>query len=88
MMNGCRRDICINVLCKNNPNFKYKGLSEESLRVEIERLCRDFKEAEGAQRRTELCCHTDFMQGLARTVQGEKNNMHEITRLDFLMEFL
>jgi len=27
MKNGCKRDICVNVFCKNNPNFK--GFTED-----------------------------------------------------------
>jgi len=36
MQTGCKRDICINVHCKNNPNFLYPGLAkEEHLKIAL-----------------------------------------------------
>jgi hypothetical protein len=29
MHDGCRRDICVNIYCKNNPNFIYPQKSKE-----------------------------------------------------------
>lgn len=37
MLDGCRRDICVNVHCKNNPNFLHPGKTkEEYLKIAID----------------------------------------------------
>lgn len=61
MVNGCSRDICINVHCKNNPNFKFKGASEVELKREQEKVWAEFTE-EKKHKLFEICCHTEFMK--------------------------
>jgi len=35
MMNGCKREICINIYCKNNPNFVNPANSQEMLQLAL-----------------------------------------------------
>lgn len=42
MKNGCKRDICVNEFCKNNPNFRHLGMSDEELLKHALKLWKEF----------------------------------------------
>jgi len=85
LVNGCKRDICINVHCFNNPNFLFKGKTPEELKVESERLLKEIKEKQSLKL-TDVVCHVDFMGDITRTVQVD--NLEELSgKADFIAAF-
>lgn len=82
---GCLRDICINVYCKNNPNFILAGKTVEEFKQLQDRLWIEFKE-EKKHFFADICCHTDYMQGISQTLQAD--NLEKVKKLDFLVEYV
>lgn len=84
MKEGCKRDICVNIYCKNNPNFKAPTSQTEMLTqaLNLWKQCIDEKK----YKYWEICCDTDFMKNTYSTVQ--KHNLHEIKDFSFLVEFV
>ena len=80
MLQGCKRDICVNIHCKNNPNFKHKDLDHQKLLEIGHKLFIDCAEEENQKCKvSEVVCHTDFMNSISYTLQ--KGNVEKIVDL-------
>ena len=67
MQNGCKRDVCVNVFCKNNPNFKFLNFSEQDLQKEAINLWKDYAEEKKYQYE-QICCDEDLMKNIYPSV--------------------
>lgn len=66
MQNGCKRDICVNVFCKNNPNFKVPANSQELLKNAMN-LWKDYNDLQ-KYKYWEICCDTDLMKDTGKSL--------------------
>lgn len=84
MKNGCTRDVCVNVHCKNNPNFKPFGSDSEMLTAAL-KLWKSYND-DRQFNYWEICCDTDYMKNTYKTLQ--KENFEQFTDYHFLVEFV
>jgi hypothetical protein len=86
MHRGCSRDICINIHCKNNPNFLYKDNSEDELKQASDKLWKEFK-LENKHKLSDICCHVDFMHKITDSVQSSTME-GRVSDLEFISSFV
>lgn len=65
MRNGCARHICVNKLCKNNPNFEER--SEQEALTEALKIFKKYSEGEIANL-NELVCDTSSQLQTWKTI--------------------
>jgi len=85
MQSGCKRDVCINVNCKNNPNFLYHGRNkEEHLKIVLDlwNQCQTERKYE----MWEICCHTDHMSSITHSLQAA--NIEKIRDIGYFSTFV
>lgn len=85
MKNGCKRDICVNLYCKNNPNFNAPLNDSEMLTTAL-KLWKSFHE-EQKVKYWDICCDPEYQKNTYKTLQA--NNIDQfLGDFGFLIEFV
>ena len=84
MKEGCIRDICVNLHCKGNPNFKAPA-SDQELLAQALQLWRSVQ-VEGKHEYWTVVCDPKGMKNTGHSVQ--KENLESVRDLGFLLEFV
>jgi hypothetical protein len=81
---GCNRDICVNVYCKNNPNFLLSGKGQSEIDNQIKELINLIRS--DRLKIDTVCCHSDYMNNIKQTLQ--LHNIELSKNIEFINDFI